>query len=127
MTSRQRFLATIKKEIPDRLPVTIHHVMPYFLETYMNGISCTPPSLGGDVDLREAKKKIGNRVCMIGGFDQALYFRGCPPEETRKAVRQCFEKAGEGGGYILAPSDHFFDADIKLIRAFSDEAGKCVY
>jgi hypothetical protein len=61
MTSRQRFLAAIKREIPDRLPVTTHHVMPYFLETYMDGISCPPPSLGGDVGLREAKKKIGNR------------------------------------------------------------------
>ncbi|KPJ68950.1 hypothetical protein AMJ44_04940 [candidate division WOR-1 bacterium DG_54_3] len=87
----------------------------------------TPPSLGGDVDLREAKKKIGNRVCMIGGFDQALYFKDCSPEETRKAVRQCFEEAGEGGGYVLSPSDHFFDANIELIRAFADEARKCVY
>jgi uroporphyrinogen decarboxylase len=87
----------------------------------------TPPSLGGDADLREAKKKIGNRVCMIGGFDQALYFKDCSPEETRRAVRQCFEEAGEGGGYVLSPSDHFFDADIELIRAFADEATKCVY
>jgi uroporphyrinogen decarboxylase len=87
----------------------------------------TPPSLGGDVDLREAKKRIGSRVCMIGGFDQALYFMGCSPEETRRAVRQCFEEAGEGGGYVLSPSDHFFDADIELIRAFADEAIKCVY
>ena len=26
-------------EVPDRLPVTTHHVMPYFLDKYMNGIS----------------------------------------------------------------------------------------
>jgi len=64
---------------------------------------------------------------MIGGFDQALYFKDCSPEETRKAVRQCFEEAGEGGGYVLSPSDHFFDANIELIRAFADEARKCVY
>lgn len=87
----------------------------------------TPPSLGGDVDLREAKKRIGDRVCMIGGFDQAHYFKDCQPEETRKAVRQCFEEAGEGGGYILAASDHFFDADIELIHAYADEARKCIY
>ena len=37
------------------------------------------------------------------------------------------EEAGKGGGFILAPSDHFFDADIKLIKAFADEATKCVY
>jgi len=87
----------------------------------------TPPEMGGDTDLREAKKRIGSRVCMIGGFDQFHYFQKCTPEDTRKAVRKYFDEAGEGGGYILCPSDHFFDAEMELIRAFADEARKCVY
>lgn len=87
----------------------------------------TPPGMGGDVDLAEAKRRIGDKVCMIGGFDQGHYFIGCSPEETRAAVRKCFEQAGENGGYILAPSDHFFDADPELIKAFVDEAHKCAY
>ncbi|MFC2084717.1 uroporphyrinogen decarboxylase family protein [Bacteroidota bacterium] len=87
----------------------------------------TPPSLGGDSDLKEAKKRVGDKVCMIGGFDQSAYFVNCTPEETRKAVRKCFQDAGENGGYILAPSDHFFDADIECLMAFSDEARKCMY
>lgn len=87
----------------------------------------TPPAMGGDVDLGEAKKRIGERVCMIGGFDQFHYFKDCTPEETRKAVRKCFKEASKGGGYILAPSDHFFDADVELLKAFADEARKCSY
>ncbi len=87
----------------------------------------TPPSLGGDADLRAAKARIGDRVCLIGGFDQCRYLRGCTPAETRRAVRTCFADAGEGGGYILAPSDHFFDADVELISAFADEARACRY
>jgi uroporphyrinogen-III decarboxylase len=87
----------------------------------------TPQSMGGDVVLREAKKRIGSRVCMIGGFDQFHYFTSCSPEETRKAVRQCFQDAGEYGGYILCPSDHFFDADPELIGAYADEGRKCIY
>lgn len=87
----------------------------------------TPASMGGDTRLAEAKKRIGERVCMIGGFDQYHYFQGCTPEETRQAVRRCFEEAGEGGGFILSPSDHFFDAEPDLIAAFADEARKCVY
>ena len=39
MTSKERLLAAIERRIPDRLPVTTHHVMPYFLEKYMDGIS----------------------------------------------------------------------------------------
>ena len=39
MNSRQRLLTVIKGGKPDRLPVTTHSVMPYFLDKYMNGIS----------------------------------------------------------------------------------------
>lgn len=87
----------------------------------------TPTAMGGDVILSEAKKRIGGRVCMIGGFDQFHYFTGTSPEETGKAVRRCFKDAGEGGGYIICPSDHFFDADIELIKSYVDEARRCVY
>jgi uroporphyrinogen decarboxylase len=87
----------------------------------------TPATMGGDTLLAEAKRRIGKRVVMIGGFDQFHYFKNCEPEATRQAVRKCFREAGGGGGYILAPSDHFFDADLGLIEAFADEARRCVY
>jgi uroporphyrinogen decarboxylase len=87
----------------------------------------TPSGMGGDTNLREARRRIDGRVCMIGGFDQFHFFTGCTPAETRQEVRRCFEEAGEGGGYILSPSDHFFDADPELIRAFAEEAKECRY
>ena len=39
LTSKQRLNKAIGNGIPDRLPVTTHHVMPYFLDTFMDGIS----------------------------------------------------------------------------------------
>ena len=87
----------------------------------------TPAAMGGDVNLAEAKKRIGDKVCIIGGFDQYHYFTGCAPKQTRNHVRQCFEAAGKDGGFILSPSDHFFDADVELIRAYADEAKRCSY
>ena len=87
----------------------------------------TPPNMGGDTRLAEAKQRIGDKVCMIGGWDQFHYFVNCSEEETRAAVRRCFDEAGPGGGFILSPSDHFFDADLNLIAAFADEARKCTY
>ncbi len=87
----------------------------------------TPEGMGGDVRLAEAKARIGHQVCMIGGFDQYHHFSGCTPEETREAVRRCFEAAGEGGGYIAAASDHFFEAEIPLLEAFADEVRRCTY
>jgi hypothetical protein len=87
----------------------------------------TPPEMGADVRLAEAKRRIGNRVCMIGGFNQAHFFIDCSPEDTRAEVRRCFEQAGPGGGYILSPSDHFFDASRENFAAFADEARRCKY
>jgi uroporphyrinogen-III decarboxylase len=87
----------------------------------------TPKDMGGDVRLAEAKRRIGDKVCMIGGFDQFHYFTGCTPEQTRAEVRRCFEEAGPGGGYILSPSDHFFEAEIPLLTAFAEEARRCEY
>ncbi len=87
----------------------------------------TPSEMGGDIDLIKAKKRIGDKVCMIGGFDQFHFFTGCTEKETRNEVRRCFEAVGNGGGFILAPSDHFFEADINLLKAFADEALQCTY
>jgi len=87
----------------------------------------TPKKMGGDTNLYEAKKRIGDKVCLIGGFDQYNFFNGCSEQETRKEVRRCFHEAGENGGFILSPSDHFFDAESNLVRAFADEAKKCKY
>ncbi len=105
------------------MPLLEHVVsmQPDAMETF------TPPAMGADVDLAEAKRRIGDKVCLIGGFDQFHFFVGCTPEETRAEVRRCFEAAGGGGGYILCPSDHFFEADPELLQAFSAEARACTY
>ncbi len=87
----------------------------------------TPVGMGGDAVLWEAKRRVGDKVCLIGGFDQFHFFSGCTAEDTRREVLRCFEEAGEGGGFILSPSDHFFDADPHLIQAFADAARECVY
>ena len=87
----------------------------------------TPKEMGGDADLAKAKERIGDQVCMIGGFDQLHFFQGGSVEQTRLEVRRCFEAAGVGGGFILSPSDHFFDARLELIEAFTEEAKRCVY
>ncbi len=100
---------------------TIAAMQPNAMETL------TPLGMGGDVDLAEVKRRVGGRVCLIGGWDQFHFFQGCTEAETRAEVRRCFEAAGAGGGFILSPSDHFFDAEPALIAAFADEARRCTY
>jgi len=38
MTGRERFLAAINNEKPDRLPCQVHNWMQYYLDTYLNGM-----------------------------------------------------------------------------------------
>jgi len=99
----------------------IADMQPHAVETL------TPPGMGGDVDLKEVKRRIGSRVCLIGGFDQGRYFTESTLQETREKVREAFDAAGSNGGFIISPSDHFFAARDNLLRAFVDEAHKCVY
>jgi uroporphyrinogen decarboxylase len=63
----------------------------------------TPIDMGGDTNLAEAKRRIGGKVCIIGGFDQFHFFTGCTEQDTRREVRRCFDEAG-GGGWIYSLS-----------------------
>ncbi|MCL2513419.1 MAG: hypothetical protein FWF08_05915 [Oscillospiraceae bacterium] len=86
----------------------------------------TPPEMGGDCDLAEASRRVGDKLFFIGGFDQNRGFEQGTPENTAKMVRGLFEKCPDGG-YICCPSDHFFTGDPENIRAFVKAAAECAY
>jgi uroporphyrinogen-III decarboxylase len=87
----------------------------------------TPPSMGGDCDLREASRRVGDKLFFIGGFDQNDGFEHGSPERARRLVLDCFEATRDHAGYIIAPSDHFFHGDPACVQAFADAARECVY
>jgi uroporphyrinogen decarboxylase len=87
----------------------------------------TPPSMGGDCDLREASRRVGSKLFFIGGFDQNAGFEHGTPEIARRLILECFEATKDHAGYIIAPSDHFFHGDPANIQAFVDAARECTY
>jgi len=87
----------------------------------------TPPAMGGDCDLREASRRVGDRLFFIGGFDQNAGLENGTPEMARKLVFDCFEATKDHAGYILAPSDHFFHGAPENLQAFADAARECRY
>lgn len=63
----------------------------------------TPRGASGDVELADVKRRIGDRVCLMGGFlSHDLTFG--TPEQVKVQVRACLNRAAAGGGYILSPS-----------------------
>ena len=75
--------------------------------------------MGGDSDLKEASRKVGDKLFFIGGFDQNAGFETGTPEIARKQVFECFNATKDHAGYIICPSDHFFYGDPADIQAFA--------
>jgi uroporphyrinogen decarboxylase len=86
----------------------------------------TPPSMGGNSDLAEAKRRVGDKLFFIGGFDQNAGFEQGNPQLIREMVFK-LHSACPDGGYICAPSDQFFKGSIENLRAFADACRECVY
>ncbi|OHB56295.1 MAG: hypothetical protein A2Y12_02575 [Planctomycetes bacterium GWF2_42_9] len=86
----------------------------------------TPPAMGGDCDLAEANRRIGDKLFFIGGFDQNKGFENGSPELVRQMVFELFH-ARPNGGFICSPSDHFFFGSPENIKAFAQAACECVY
>jgi uroporphyrinogen-III decarboxylase len=106
------------------LPTSYHdcglvmHVLDLIADTGTDCIeTLTPPPFGGDVDLAKAKKMVGGKVCLIGGFHQSMIERGSA-EEIERGVKACIDAAAEGGGYILYNTDHFFEAPVENMHAY---------
>jgi len=98
------------------------------IDTGADGLeTMTPPSMGGDCNLREASRLVGDRLFFIGGFDQNAGFENGTPESAHRLVIECFEATRDHAGYICCPSDHFFHGDPACVQAFADAAKECVY
>jgi hypothetical protein len=52
-------------------------------------------------DMAEAKKKIGDRCCIMGNVPTSLIMTGTP-QQVKEHCRKLIEICGKGGGYVLA-------------------------
>ena len=83
---------------------------------------CPPPV--ADVDLAEAKRRIGGRVCLMGHTDLINVIQRGTPELIERVVREAIETAGPTG-FILGTSDSIRDGTpIENVRAYFDAARK---
>ena len=60
-----------------------------------------PPPLG-DTILSDAKRRIGDRVCLIGNIQYDDLARGTE-ESIERLVAEAIEQGAPGGGFILSP------------------------
>jgi uroporphyrinogen-III decarboxylase len=80
----------------------------------------TPPQLNGDIRLDDAKRRIGDQVCLYGGFNERVLMSD-DPEVVRIEVRRCIDAAAAGGGYAIRCAGQIFHARIDNLYVMTDE------
>lgn len=65
----------------------------------------------GDVSLSEAKRRWGDKICIMGNFDCTVLAFGSI-EDAKAEARRCLREAMEGGGYVMVTGDEV-PADAK--------------
>ena len=82
----------------------------------------TPPPVG-DIDLADAKRRIGERVCLMGYVDLLYVLKMGTPELVERTVKEAIETAAPGGGFILGTSDSIREGTPEAnVRAYFDAA-----
>jgi uroporphyrinogen decarboxylase len=75
----------------------------------------TPNLSSGDFDLADVKRRVGDKICLFGGFNPQV-LSSDDPKAVRDEVKRCIDAAAEGGGYILHPYGLIFDAKLDNIE-----------
>ena len=82
----------------------------------------TPPGAQGDIELEDARRRIGDRVCFRGAFNQQVLETGTPADIEAEVLR-CLETMAPGRGYILCPSGPILGSvPMDNLQAFADAA-----
>jgi hypothetical protein len=81
----------------------------------------TSKKTSGDFELADVKKRVGNRVCLFGGFNEHV-LKSENPDEVRDEVKRCIDAAAEGGGYVLRSTGQIFHANPGMIEVMCETA-----
>jgi len=113
------FLARLTKAYRDMGFYVIKHtdgnIMPILdqlVETNPHAIHSLDPQ--GGVDIAEVKRKVGNRVCIIGNVNCGLMDTGTD-EEVINSAKYAIQNGNTGGGYIFSTSNCIYPG-MKLNR-----------
>jgi len=94
-----------------------------FIDMYVDAgvdvlMTLTPPPLG-DADPEDIKKRFGNKVALMGGFDAINEIWLSTPNKIRETVRERLSIYKPGGGYIMDGSNSLvWETPVENVKAF---------
>jgi uroporphyrinogen decarboxylase len=74
----------------------------FIVESGFDGLHCLEPPY---VDLKVVKKKVGDKLCLLGNIDTSHILVDATKKEVEDAVKYAIKILGPGGGYVLSPSN----------------------
>jgi len=81
----------------------LYPILDMIVSAAPDGLNPIEPVAG--MALADVKKRIGDRVCLVGNIDCARLLPHGTPDEVRAAVREAISDAAPGGGFILSSSN----------------------
>jgi uroporphyrinogen decarboxylase len=69
------------------------------------GINAIHPVEPKGMDIRELKRKVGDRLCLIGNIDLGSTLTRGTPDDVEAEVKQRIKEIAPGGGYCVGSSN----------------------
>jgi uroporphyrinogen decarboxylase len=113
MTPKERMMRALRREKPDRLPVTIHQWQQWHLDNYMGGM-----------DALSAFKAVGLHAS-IQYFEAMGQFWIPNAEKYIVQTPQWRDEIKVVDS--VSAADHFFDTPVENLVAFAEAAKECSY
>ena len=93
------------------------HVTPlldFVVDCGFDGLQSLEPTAG--VDLAVVKKKVGDKLCLMGNIDIAHDLTYGTKEEVFNAVKYAIKTAGPGGGFIVSAANMHPNVKVQNLR-----------
>ena len=99
-------------------------LLPFLKDSEIDILSTLSPSPLGDADIAEAKKIVGDKICLVGNLDIQLLRYG-KPGEVLEAARRIVHEIAPYLGFILGPSDGLHaHTPLENVKAYVKAAEK---
>jgi len=127
-----RFVNEMRARFAERCPLIYMHICGDSTQLFElmadTGVDCIEPldPLGG-VEVADAKRRVGQRVALMGGMHTAKLAHGTL-DEVKADIGRCLSEGAPGGGYILACGDMLpTETSREKVEAMTEAAHSYIY
>ena len=100
----------------------LYPILDALIDLGIDGINPIEPQV---MDIKDVKKRYGNRIYLQGNVDCTWVLPYGTEEEVRRDVRRCIKAAANGGGFVLSESNSMHpNVKFDNVLYYVDEARK---